>query len=73
MNGDAHGINDLGHIAGSGTIGRQTHAFLLTPISVPEPASLSLSAVSCLVLLARRRRQKLCGDHRRSQSSPSDG
>ena len=31
----------------------------------PEPASLSLSALGCLVLLARRRRQNLCG-HRGS-------
>src|SRR5262249_28666831 len=30
--GEAHGINDVGPIAGSGTIHGQTHAFLLTPV-----------------------------------------
>jgi probable HAF family extracellular repeat protein len=29
---EAHGINDVGQIAGSGTIRGQTHAFLLTPV-----------------------------------------
>ena len=53
----AYGINDLGQIAGSGTIGGNTHAFLLTPSSVPEPASLSVLVLSCLSLLARRYRK----------------
>jgi len=30
--GEAHGINDVGQIAGSGTIRGQQHAFLLTPV-----------------------------------------
>ncbi len=33
----AGGMNDLGEIAGYGTIGGVTHAFLLTP--VPEPST----------------------------------
>lgn len=49
-----NGINDSGQIVGSGTVGGQTHAFLLTP--TPEPASLSLLALGTLGLLARRRR-----------------
>src|SRR5262249_7230801 len=30
--GEAHGINDAGQIAGSGSISGQTHAFLLPPV-----------------------------------------
>ena len=30
--GEAHGINDVGQIAGYGTIRGRTHAFLLTPV-----------------------------------------
>jgi probable HAF family extracellular repeat protein len=37
-------INDVGQIAGYGTIGGETHAFLLTPVPVPEPSSLVLAA-----------------------------
>lgn len=33
----ANGINDLGQIAGSGIIGSESHAVLLTPINVPIP------------------------------------
>ena len=36
---EADGINDDGQITGQGFIGRQQHAFLLTP--VPEPGSLA--------------------------------
>ena len=43
-------INDTGQIAGFGTIGGATHAFLLTPI--PEPSGLVLAAVGALGLVA---------------------
>jgi len=50
---EAHGINDSGQIAGLGTIGGQTHAFLLNP--VPEPGMYGLVSVGVLTALARRR------------------
>ena len=46
--GQGNAINDAGQIAGSGFIGGQQHAFLLTPIAVtevPEPGALVLIAV----------------------------
>ena len=49
----ARGINDSGQIAGFGTIGGQTHAFLLT--LTPEPASLSLLALGGMALFRRNR------------------
>jgi probable HAF family extracellular repeat protein len=50
----AEAINNAGWIVGSGTIGLQTHAFLLTP--VPEPTSSALAACGLAFLLAVRRR-----------------
>jgi MYXO-CTERM domain-containing protein len=50
----AYAINNLGEIVGSGTIGGQTHAFLLQA-STPEPASLALIGIAALPLLRRRR------------------
>ena len=47
----AYGINESGHIAGYGTIGGYTHAFLL----VPEPATIALLGMSFVGLLRRRR------------------
>jgi hypothetical protein len=38
----ATGINDAGQITGTGSFGGPTHAFLLTPVAVPEPGSLLL-------------------------------
>ena len=52
----ATGINDLGQISGSGTIGGNFHAFLLTP--TPEPIDLSLLGLGALGLLARRRNHR---------------
>jgi hypothetical protein len=48
-------INDAGRIAGYGSIGGQTHAFLLTP--VPEPGALGLAGVAAVAGLLRRRRR----------------
>ncbi|MEI8194356.1 MAG: hypothetical protein WCI73_00450 [Phycisphaerae bacterium] len=36
----ANAINDVGQIVGYGLINGQTHAFLLTPVAVPEPSAL---------------------------------
>ncbi len=59
----AYGINNSGQITGYGTIGGQTHAFLLTAApaatAVPEPGALALlacSALSGVGFLARRKR-----------------
>jgi len=52
---EAHGINNLGQIAGSGAINREGHAFLLTP--VPEPTGLCLGAALGFGMLAARRRR----------------
>jgi probable HAF family extracellular repeat protein len=49
---ESSAINDGGQIVGNGTIGGQTHAFLLTP--VPEPTSLTLLTAGGLLLLRRR-------------------
>jgi probable HAF family extracellular repeat protein len=50
---EAHGINDLGQIAGFGHIGAEDHAFLLTP--VPEPATIAFLGL-CVSHLGFRRR-----------------
>jgi probable HAF family extracellular repeat protein len=44
--GSATGINDLGQITGVGTLGGQSHAFLLTPIGVPEPGALVFTGLT---------------------------
>lgn len=44
-------INDAGQIVGSGTIvGGREHGFLLTPTSVPEPASVALFGIGLISL-----------------------
>lgn len=59
----AYSINNLGLIVGSGVIGDQAHAFLLTP--VPEPSSGLLAAVATLLLsFACRRKQIKAGERR---------
>jgi probable HAF family extracellular repeat protein len=54
------GINDAGQIAGSGTIGGERHAFLLTPVTVaevPEPGTLALMGAGVIGLGLFRRRK----------------
>src|SRR5205807_514810 len=51
----AQDLNDVGQIVGEGTIGGQTHAFLLTP-TVPEPANMALFILAPTLLCMRRRR-----------------
>jgi probable HAF family extracellular repeat protein len=52
---EADSINDSGAIVGVGTIGGETHAFLVTP--VPEPACAGLLWGGALVLSSRRLRR----------------
>jgi probable HAF family extracellular repeat protein len=43
---EADGINDSGQITGSGSIGGQRHAYLLTPVAdTPEPSTWALAAL----------------------------
>jgi probable HAF family extracellular repeat protein len=57
---EAYGINDAGQIVGYGDspLGPSgvVHAFLLTPVAVPEPSSVCLLAVCVPALLRRKRR-----------------
>lgn len=48
-------INDAGQIVGWGLIDNAYHAFLLDPVDVSEPASLSLLALFLVPLLVKRR------------------
>lgn len=50
----AEGINDAGDIVGYGTIGGQSHAFLLTA-AVPEPTAMTLLALAASFGFAARR------------------
>jgi hypothetical protein len=52
----ASGINAFGQIVGQGTIGGNTHAFLLTP--VPEPSSLFLLGIAFILAFAWRRMRR---------------
>ena len=57
----ADAINDSGWIAGSGGVGSQTHAFLLTPPPVPEPISLVSGTIglACIGAYVKRRARRL--------------
>ena len=50
-----NGINNLGQIVATGTVGGQPHALRLTP--TPEPASVALLVVGATLLAARRLRR----------------
>lgn len=56
----AEGINDAGDIVGYGTIGGQSHAFLLS-VAVPEPTTLLGAAVLgiCMLPFHRQRRSRV--------------
>jgi probable HAF family extracellular repeat protein len=59
----AYGINDAGQITGWGTINGQEHAYLLTPVAVPEPGGFGLvgGALVGAWLARRRARTPVCG------------
>ncbi|MFT3859624.1 MAG: PEP-CTERM sorting domain-containing protein [Aquabacterium sp.] len=58
----AHDINDKGWIVGVGlNPAGQTHAFLLTPVPVPEPGAMLLAALGVGTLLAVRRQKPQVG------------
>jgi probable HAF family extracellular repeat protein len=51
----AEAINDAGQITGFGSIGGESHAYLLTP--VPEPASLALALLGVPLIVRRSSRR----------------
>jgi probable HAF family extracellular repeat protein len=55
-------INDAGQITGFGTVGDESHPFLLTPVTVaevPEPGTLALMSIGAIGLgLLRRRKSR---------------
>jgi probable HAF family extracellular repeat protein len=55
--GSAMGINDFGQITGVGSINGQSHAFLLTPIPVPEPGAFLLTGAAAGIWALRRGRR----------------
>ena len=56
----ANAINDVGQITGTGLVGGQTHAFLLTPFAaVPEPSAFVLAVSNCAMLLLRTHDRQL--------------
>ncbi len=50
----AVGINNLGQIVGTGLLNGVSESFLLTPMAVPEPTTITLAAMAFVVLLTRR-------------------
>lgn len=58
----ASDINNAGQIVGAGTINGVMHAYLLTPVAVPEPNALMIyvGAVVTALPLTSRRRSRTC-------------
>jgi probable HAF family extracellular repeat protein len=56
----AYGIDNSGDIVGAGTLSGVAHAFLLTPVTAPEPSTLLLAAIGIAGVSAfsRLRRRK---------------
>jgi probable HAF family extracellular repeat protein len=52
---DAYAINDFGLIAGSGELNGVGHAFVLTPVGVPEPNALALAGLAGFLWVVRRK------------------
>lgn len=70
-------INDGGLITGDGVINGETHAFLLTPISVPETRAIVFAAFSLLIIpfafiLRRQRQLAMEGDPRSTKNDRMD-
>jgi uncharacterized membrane protein len=52
---EATWINDIGQIVGYGRINNETHAFLLNPVHMPEPATAGLLILGGWAIRGRRR------------------
>ena len=64
----ASGINDAGQIVGYGTLNGSRRGFLLTPIQVPTPSSISLAAIQSIMVLALWRRKRRTARHRQHRT-----
>ncbi len=70
--GEGWDINDLGQITGSGTIGGQIRAFLLTPVPAPSTLMLAMCAAIGLLTITCRRRRRAARNHIGQSPSPKN-